>query len=412
MSKYVNIKYEEHIIYLENSLLDGAVEIDSPYAEELKQIVKSGTTEIKSELEQFLFEHKYLVRETIAESGVQQLLSIMDETLIIGIMPTMKCNFRCVYCYEEHDAPNMSEATFEQIKQFLEQEIVNKNIKYVQVNWFGGEPTLCIEQICKFNSFVLELQEQYHFSFMSGITTNGYLLDVSLLKKLYALGVENYQITLDGWRHDEYRKHSSGIKTLDKIVSNLKEISQLSGEYEFVVRLRYNISEENQDTSWYDYIKEKFGADERFSMYINFVKDWGGEGVKELELCTKQKMDELESAHINYMQKIGLKNSNTMEEKFIPLSNVCYAAYSNSYLFTPDNKILKCSVALNAEENVIGYVDNSQGIILEKDKQRLWSETSIEYCRDCSYILSCLHRACPQQIVVGGQPKELCVLHH
>lgn len=402
----------QNVVYLRNALLDGEVEISEPYLAELDNIVEKGAETIQSELETFLFEHKYLVEESIAESDIKQLLAVMKETLIIGILPTMGCNFRCTYCYEEHVGGSMTAVTIEKIKCFVEQEISEKKIKFVQVNWFGGEPTLCEDCIDDFNSYVMKLQEKYHFSFISGITTNGYLLDIEMFKKFYELGIENYQITLDGWQHDTFRKHVTGEKTLDKIINNLKEISSLPAEYEYVIRLRYNISEKNQDVSWYDYVKSIFGSDERFSMYINFVKDWGGERVKELELCSTQTMNNLEEQHVLYMNKIGLKNDNSKDEKLTPLAKVCYAAYPNSYIFTPDNRVLKCTVALDKVENQIGRVDETLGVVIDTEKESAWVDTTMEHCEGCEYILSCLHRACPRQIVVDKESVETCVLKH
>ena len=264
----------------------------------------------------------------------------------------------------------------------------------------------------EFNNYIIRLKETYQFSFISGITSNGYLLNLENFKRLYAVGVENYQITLDGWKHDIFRQHINGEKTLNKIIDNLQQISQLPKEYEFVIRLRYNISENNQDTSWYDYIKEHFGLDDRFSMYINFVKDWGGESVKSVELCTTQKMEDLEKEHVLYMEKIGLKNNNSVNENLIPLKNVCYAAYPNSYVFMPNDDILKCTVALEEEENKIGKIDKNEGVVLNSEKEAVWIKTTLEYCEGCKHILSCLHRACPRQVVINKQPIYECMLHH
>lgn len=412
VSKFVDVERQGQAIYLKNTLLDGEVEITEPYLHELDRVLSAGSEKIQSELESFLFEHKYLVEETIAESEIEQLLLMMHDTIIIGILPTMGCNFRCTYCYEDHVGKLMSEVTLEKIKQFLEREIVERNIKYVQVNWFGGEPTLCEECIYDFNRYVLNLKEKYGFSFLSGITTNGYLLNVTMFKKFYELGIENYQITLDGWKHDTFRKHVNGEKTLHKIIENLKEISSLPKQYEYIVKLRYNISHNNQEVSWYDYIKDIFGSDERFSVYINFVKDWGGESVKELELCNEHAMNNLEKQHVLYMNKIGLKNDNTSNRKIVPLKNVCYAAYPNSYIFTPDNRVLKCTVALKEVENQIGSVDAMLGVVIDEKKKNAWIDTTLEHCGGCKYIISCLHRACPRQIVVDGKSSESCVLKH
>ncbi len=412
IGKSIEMSDTENVIWLEDKLLDGKVEITEPYLKELRELMVRGTETIESELEKFLFEHKYLLEEAEAVSEVKKLNRILEETLIFTILPTEKCNFRCIYCYENHEAENMSDTTLNHIKQFLKEELENKELRYIQINWFGGEPTLCIKQIEDFNEYVLGLKSEYGFHFSSGITTNGYLLNRELFKKLYALGISSYQITLDGWNHDNTRIHVSGEKTLAHIVENLKEISGLPEDYDFEVWLRYNISKDNQDYSWYDYMKELFGNDMRFMIYINFVRDWGGNDVKKVSLCSKKEIPEMERKHVEYMERINLRTRNSADKKFTALSNVCYAAYLNSYIFRPDNDVVKCSVALEEKENIIGHTDMEKGVVINRQQEKLWTETTIDNCGNCDYLISCLHKACPKLMVVDKMPSDGCFMPH
>ncbi|MFR8333548.1 MAG: hypothetical protein ACLU9S_15275 [Oscillospiraceae bacterium] len=56
---------------------------------------------------------------------------------------------------------------------------------------------------------------------------NEYVLDVDAFRQYYAAGIVSYQVTLDGWKHDETRPHVSGKGTLQTILNNLIALSTL-----------------------------------------------------------------------------------------------------------------------------------------------------------------------------------------
>ena len=119
-----------------------------------------------------------------------------DKFLYLTILPTEKCNFRCVYCYETFELGNMSEKTVKGIKNLLSESV--KTIKHLKISWFGGEPTLNMNAIVEISSHIIELQKQYKFKYESIMTTNAYLIDSEVMSNLCNLGINNFQITLDG----------------------------------------------------------------------------------------------------------------------------------------------------------------------------------------------------------------------
>lgn len=100
ISKYIEIHRFEDECILKNTLLDGEIEISKDYLIELDSIITNGKDKIDTELAEFLVENKYLYLKEVAESKYLQLSELLNETLVITMMPTMACNFRCEYCYE------------------------------------------------------------------------------------------------------------------------------------------------------------------------------------------------------------------------------------------------------------------------------------------------------------------------
>lgn len=73
------------------------------------------------------------------------------------------------------------------------------------------------------------------------MTTNGYLLDIDSFKRYYNCDLTDYQITPNGWNHDQTRPLASGKDSLQVILDNLKNISALPSEYDFSIMIRHNI---------------------------------------------------------------------------------------------------------------------------------------------------------------------------
>lgn len=74
--------------------------------------------------------------------------AINSKSLDLTIVMTNACNFRCVYCYQPHNAQHMSQEVEEKIIAFFNKHV--GDYKSVSVSWFGGEPLLNRVQIVRF----------------------------------------------------------------------------------------------------------------------------------------------------------------------------------------------------------------------------------------------------------------------
>ena len=83
------------------------------------------------------------------------LKTMKDDTLQIIILPTEKCNFKCIYCYEEFNNGKMSIQKVNQLIDFVQKKLKDK--KSLRVEWFGGEPLIEIDLIEELSSKFMEI---------------------------------------------------------------------------------------------------------------------------------------------------------------------------------------------------------------------------------------------------------------
>ena len=404
---YVYFQKEDNVIYVTSKLHQNTVKLTDPaIINEFNSLVEyGGCDELSTPLTNFLHEQELLSTESEIHQNIDTIRKLMQDMLLITMMPTEACNFRCPYCYENHEPVSMSRKTLDNILKYLTAQV--SHFKHVHISWFGGEPTLRKDVILETAHLIQDLQHSNAFSYSSNMTTNGYLLDSESFKQYYNAGITNYQITLDGWTHDKTRPHVSGNGTLAQILKNLISISKLDPKlYNFRITLRHNILPGDEDYSWYDHLNTLFGNDKRFSVTIRPVGDWGGETVHSLKLLSGNSIDALMAKHINYLNQIGLQCGNERRDY---LSQICCAGYPHSLVFRANAKIVKCTLCLDHPKNSIGIVDPDKGVLLDNAANSKWTHSKLNSeCLKCSDVLSCLNLQCRRQVVIDGIEHSTC----
>lgn len=102
-----------------------------------------------------LIAEKFIIDNAIDE--IDEVAKILHEenenNYVFGIVinPTMNCNFKCWYCYENHaEGSKMDSMEQSNIVRFVEKMLAeNKDLKLLKIQWFGGEPLLCFESVVK-----------------------------------------------------------------------------------------------------------------------------------------------------------------------------------------------------------------------------------------------------------------------
>lgn len=404
---YVDYYEDNGVIYVSSKLRLNTVKLTDPQIiAEFRNVIRcGGCPELTTSLANFLHEQELLVNPKEIEDSINELRDLMGHSLFLTLMPTEGCNFRCPYCYEDHSPISMRRKTLDKIHEFLIGQVSKYN--HVGIGWFGGEPTLCKDIILETSKLIQSLQEEYLFTYNSSMTTNGYLLELNDFLQYYHAGITSYQITLDGWTHDQTRPHVTGKGTLQKILDNLIAISSLPQEgYQYNITIRHNILPGDEDFSWYDHLKNLFGNDCRFTVLVRPVSDWGGDSVHSLNVLSGEDLNEHMRRHVGYLNKIGMQCENG--KKSI-LSQICYAYYPHSMVFRANGKIEKCTVCLDHPKNLLGVVNPDKGVIINEEVNKLWSESALTpECYNCKDVLSCLNKQCRMSAIINEDESIQC----
>ena len=73
--------------------------------------------------------------------------AFLNKRLGLIIMPTEKCNYRCVYCYEDFEQGRMADSVSDGIVRLVASRA--PLLDQLTISWFGGEPLLAMAVIEK-----------------------------------------------------------------------------------------------------------------------------------------------------------------------------------------------------------------------------------------------------------------------
>lgn len=305
--------------------------------------------------------------------------AMSNERLQLIIYPTELCNFRCVYCYEDHKGANMSPDVVLRIKKFLKQRV--PSLKVLEIEWFGGEPLLTKDIVIDISSYAKELCEQHNIVFYAYLTTNGYLLDYETFCKLCKINILTYQITFDGDRenHNNFRiKAGKKHDTFDEIMTNVLATRKAVFDFSFVIRCHITSLNRESIKSLLTRLEDILANDKRYYIHLKEVSALGGPNDSELCLL---KRDEVKS-EIELIKKQYTKlQFINIEEEYI-----CYAAKPNSFAIRSNGDIIKCTVAMNDIVNHVGHIESDGTLAIVQDKYVKWFIGLEEMDRD---YLSC-----------------------
>ena len=307
----------------------------------------------------------------------------------LTIAPTLNCNFRCIYCYEQHKTDRMNLRTMRALLEWTKK--ATKGGKNLSVTWFGGEPLLAMKEIQYLSKGFLTISEKNKAKYSADIITNGYLLDRKTAVTLKKHNVTKAQITIDGPKniHDKRRPLVNGKGTFDVILENIKNCCDLLG-----ITLRINVDKTN-NAYVYDVLDmlEKENLKDKVLPYIGYVYPYTEVCADAQKVCMGKEQYCLMQAKMRLeMTKRGYSFTAYPMLK----GGFCTADSLHSATISPSGSIVKCW-------NDICYEENSVNHILEKDTPQMhsnfakwiaWDPFEKKECRECQILPICMG-GCP-----------------
>lgn len=318
--------------------------------------------------------------------------------LSLTILPSLACNFQCVYCYQKESEKKMSQKVQGAVVRLVEKKLLRGGS--LSVSWFGGEPLLQMDIIERLSKKFIQICETKDSAYFANIVTNGYLLNTKNADKLKELGVSEAQVTIDGPAelHDKRRMLKGGQKTFKKIIENVKKASE-----KINIAVRMNVDETNKD-----HIKDvieilvKEGLERQVGFYPGQTYPYT-EVCKDIgQTCLSRKDYSL----------LGLKTLMLLAEYgfsysyWIPSSrgNYCTADKDNSFVITPSGGIVNCWNETAKPDMEIGHLIRSCTKKMERNA-KTWNGINPldrKECVSCILLPVCMG-GCPYLFRLTGK---------
>jgi uncharacterized protein len=357
---------------------------------------------------------EYIDEIELIEELKNKVIKDKKNTLTLTIIPTYQCNFKCIYCWERtKDKKNsMNLEAQNRLLKFIELNI-NK-FTSLELDWFGGEPLLAFEVMKNLLTQIDTVCKKNKIPYSSSLTTNGYCLSLEVFKFLLRHHTHFFQVTVDGPRkiHNTNRPLKGGSGTFDKIVDNLLDIKKNITEQFFQLIIRLNVTNETYlyHEEFLNFIKENFGDDKRFRLYIQKVEchnDVKFDLMKEKYLQDECITEKLCDACIE-------KNMHTSTLKMLkPGDLMCKTKFEDSLFVNSDGSIYKCDMDMNREHvSSIGEI-NEEGILeINTPNFNFWQNNIAKpsYCYECKLLPLCFGLKCPYYNTLN--PQKVCELYN
>lgn len=300
------------------------------------------------------------------------------------INPTLACNFKCWYCYEENKGGKMSNATILRIKKHIRNKIEIEHIPSLHIGWFGGEPLLGFNNVVyPISLYAKKLCKKNNIPFSSSITTNGYLINEEMIEKIKKINLSSFQITLDGDRekHNSIR-NNNGKPSYDKIIENINLIcTKIKNSH---INLRINYDEKTFTRENIFSLLDEFPSEIRKQININTQQVW--QSINKDNKSTSLLPDFISSAHKkNY--KLTCQGSLNIRGFY-----TCYASRMSYANINYDGRVYKCTARNYTDKNNVGNLNKDGNIVWQMDKiAKMYATSSIENknCLQCDYLPLC-----------------------
>jgi uncharacterized protein len=406
-SKYnILLPFEEKYIYY-NCLSNIFISVDPVIAKILDSLKENSKNpiELKQIHESFykaLINNNFIVDEIVDEhEAVNKLIcktnANKDHYRLI-INPTLDCNFNCWYCYENHQkGSKMTQEIVRRVKLLINNICSDTLLKTFQLTFFGGEPLLYFnEVVVPITEYAKDIALTKKKNFFADMTTNGYLLNEKMIKKMTMIGFENFQITFDGNKenHDKTRFTANNEGSFDVIVKNIKML--WANGLNIIMRINYT----NENLNGIDSLLYEFDdipTEDKKKITISMNKVWQNTSVdieKTISLFTERAC----SLGFDFFDSL-LSNR---------VKHSCYADKENEVVINYDGFVYKCNARDFTNENKEGFLDEYGNIVWnEQYKKRLLARLTNMPCKSC-FIYPICGGGCTQR-ALDNYNTDYCV---
>lgn len=413
-----------------NTLTRNLIQLDQNYLSKFKLLEEGTKVEeiFNSDEISFLKERGFLIEENYDENKCFTALyrdHFKGNSLELILMPTLRCNFSCIYCFEDTKKSGfMTNSKQDRLIKFIRDYMGMYELRKLRVSWFGGEPLLAqrvIDNVTnKIKRSFEELKLDFENSYYASLVTNGSLLTDVVIEKLPEWNIKFVQITIDGDPevHNERRPFKNGNPSFDIVFGNFLNLlecikSEKLKNVGVSLRINFSLDVKDKVTHILDMIPNSLRdciSSVSFKHYFSPSSSWvkGGDEkrISDKALRDYCSIDEVESELSFTAFKKGYKSVKFEMTRAI---STCGADTLHHFEIDPDLNIYKCNVSVGVLPPV-GYIDEEGGAKFDMKELTRWlglDPLEDEKCKECKLLPVC-GGGCPFARVLG---KRGCIVN-
>lgn len=399
-SKYIIPYKEQDELYIYHQISESLLKVDESL---YNTLLEDKITDLPEEFQVILKEKGFIIPQKMDESIFIKYGNLktryQGDILRVTILPTLNCNFKCWYCYEQHYPSKLSEEGIIAIKTFIINEAIQKKIKRIELDWFGGEPLLYFDKIIfPISIEIKEWAKENEVQFVNMITTNGSLITQERISLMNNINLRSFQITFDGDKeyHNKVRFSPKLVNSFDVILNNIHTLCR--GIYDINMDVRINYTMENINSI--ETLLDRFDKDIRKFISISMHIVWQ-ESEKIIDLSPKvQKIKKLAS---NMGFKIPAIKS------FNRKCTTCYTENTEQFVINHDLNVYKCTARDFTGDFSIGKILDNGSFMPNSLYFKYYTTSSPvlnDNCIQCDLLPSCLNSgSCLQKKIEGAETK-------
>lgn len=307
------------------------------------------------------------------------------DELYVTYALTYSCNFRCLYCYQEHQHESITDDAVGRTLKYVAKTL--PDYERLKVHWFGGEPMLHMPIIEKTSRGLRAIASQLGKPYFAAITTNGSLFTETNAGRLREdCGVTQVQFTIDGPPdvHNRIRRRRSGRGTYEIVAQAIARATR----HDFLTFVRINLSPANIDgvqlilrdlaarglgphniRLYANEMKQHTASSPDGSLYFSSIRDYGLSLVK----CLRA------------MSEFGYPLPSPR-----PLDVNCAFDKPSSVLFGTDGNLRHCTTGTDRS---LAFLDAKGEICAQSERRHClhstqpWDDPT---CADCTFLPTCM----------------------
>lgn len=392
LSKYtIEIAHSKDGVILFNSFTGSVVKLEWTMYEKIKNVLFD-----RDIIPCFdsLAEQGFIVHSSTDEYGKLQLLlrnSLSKDNptnLSYVIAPTLNCNFKCYYCFENNtfNKTAMTSSTMNEVIRFIVNQVKKiSTIKKVTITWFGGEPMLEFNLILDFCESLKKELTLFNIELECHMVTNGSLLTFPKAKILAdKCNLTTVQVTLDGTEKLYAEKKGTTTETYFTVIKNISDCCNL-----FKINVRLNTDKTNFDENikLTKYLYHDLALLNKVKIYLAEIRNYCNDSSLHENFYEYGEFN-FEKDRFNdfiFKEKFSDHKTRIMPPIFSP--NFCNLMKLHNFAIDSEGYLYKCEHYIGNKTRAVG--DVRWGIYYNDEYIGAFNGNVYKECSECDLYPSC-----------------------